>query len=151
MCKLDALGVPRCFAGGDCHKAGDVCAAAADCCNNAPCVPDDTGALHCASVACIPSGGGCTINGDCCPGGVCNRPAGSTVGSCATTTGGGGAGGSGNSGGASNGGSGGAPPTAGAGGMPPASCSLYGQICSQDSDCCNGVPCNGGICVDVVK
>jgi hypothetical protein len=30
-------------------------------------------------------------------------------------------------------------------------CSLYGQICSQDSDCCNGIPCTGGICVELVK
>ena len=151
MCKLDHLGVPRCFAGGDCTKTGGVCAAAEDCCNNAPCVPDAAGALHCASAACVPTGGGCTINGDCCPGGLCNRPAGSTVGTCATTTGGGGGRGGGtNSGGASNGGSGGTTPTAGTGGAP-STCSLYGQICTVDSDCCNNVPCTAGQCVAIVK
>lgn len=149
MCKLDSLGVPRCFAGGDCHKASDVCAAAADCCNNAPCVPDDTGALHCAAVACIPTGGGCTINGDCCPGGICNRPVGSTVGSCATTT----TPPTGGSGGASSGGSGGSAPTAGTAGTAgtPGTCALYGQICAQDGDCCDGIPCTNGQCVVVVK
>jgi len=30
-------------------------------------------------------------------------------------------------------------------------CSEYGQICGQDSDCCNGTPCNDGICAVVVK
>ncbi|HTA89047.1 MAG TPA: hypothetical protein VK745_05715, partial [Polyangiaceae bacterium] len=141
MCQLDALGVPRCLGVGTCHAAGDVCASAADCCDNKPCVPDDMGALHCLTAACVPTGGSCTINGDCCPGGLCNRPPGSTVGSCATT-GGGGTGGTGSGGSPSTGGS-------SAGGSPGA-CAEYGQICTVASDCCNGVPCTSGICTEPV-
>jgi hypothetical protein len=106
---------------------------------------------------CVPSGGSCTINGDCCPGGLCHREPGSTVGSCTSSgpppTGSGGAGSAGgpstgggaNNGGASTGGSGG---TAGA---PVTVCSEYGQICQEDGDCCNGVPCTSGICASIVK
>ncbi|MEI9940973.1 MAG: hypothetical protein WDO69_27465 [Pseudomonadota bacterium] len=75
MCKLDGLGVPRCLGVGDCHAGGDVCASAADCCNNVPCVPDDQGALRClASGPCVPSSGSCTINGQICSqdGDCCN-------------------------------------------------------------------------------
>jgi hypothetical protein len=146
MCMLDALGVPRCLGVGACHAAGDVCAAAADCCDNAPCVPNDQGALHCSAEKCVAGGGACTINADCCPGGLCHRAAGSTVGSC-TTTGGGGAGGGSGVGGGS--GSAGATSSAGTAGTPN-SCAEYGQICAQDSDCCNGVPCTLGICAEPV-
>ncbi|MEI9952874.1 MAG: hypothetical protein WDO74_28855 [Pseudomonadota bacterium] len=140
MCKLDALGVPRCIGVGECHDGGDVCASAADCCNHVPCVPDDQGALRCLDGGvCVPSGGSCTINGDCCPGGLCHREPGSTVGSCTSNgpppTGSAGSGSGGSSG------------TAGA----PSLCAEYGQICGQDGDCCNGVPCTGGICALVVK
>jgi hypothetical protein len=141
MCKLDGLGVPRCLGVGDCKAAGDACASAADCCNQAPCVPDATGALHClpppsgGGPNCVPSGGGCTINGDCCPGGICHRPAGSTVGSC--STGSGGTGGSTSTGGST-----------GTGGYP--TCSEYGQLCKVDGDCCNQVPCTLGACVEPV-
>lgn len=141
MCHLDALGVPRCLGvGTTCHAAGDACASAADCCDRAPCVPDDQGALRCLAGACVPTGGSCTINGDCCPGGVCNRPPGSTVGSCATT-GGGGSGAGGSSGTAGSSGVGGAP----------LACAEYGQICTQLGDCCNGVPCTAGLCVYPIK
>jgi hypothetical protein len=149
MCKLDALGVPRCLGIGTCHGGGEVCASAADCCDNAPCVPDGDGALHCLTGgACVPGGGSCTINGDCCPGGLCHREPGSTVGSCTTSgSGGSGAGGSGSGGNSSAGSSG----SSGNGGMPPSVCSEYGQICAEDGNCCNGVPCNNGICAVVVK
>jgi hypothetical protein len=156
MCKLDALGVPRCLGVGECHAAGDVCASAADCCNNVPCVPDDKGALRCLDDVCVPSGGGCTINGDCCPGGLCHREPGSVVGSCTSYTpppppSGGASSGGASSGGASSGGanSGGSGGTAGAPPVPV--CSLYGQICTEDGDCCNGIPCTSGICASVVK
>jgi hypothetical protein len=161
MCKLDALGVPRCLGVGECHEAGDVCASAADCCNNVPCVPDGKGALRCLDDVCVPSGGSCTINGDCCPGGLCHREPGSTIGSCTSSgpppTGGAGSGsGGGSNGGASNGGgsNGGASNggSSGTAGTPPVTvCSQYGQICSEDGDCCNGVPCTSGICAVVVK
>ena len=153
MCKLDALGVPRCLGIGDqCHERGDVCASAADCCDNVPCVPDATGALRCLDEgACVPTSGSCTINGDCCPGGLCHREPGSSVGTCTSSapppvgSGGSGSGGASN-GGENNGGS------SGSAGNPPVSvCSEYGQICSQNSDCCNGIPCTGGICAVVVK
>ncbi|HEY4159429.1 MAG TPA: hypothetical protein VGM29_15075, partial [Polyangiaceae bacterium] len=149
MCLLDGLGVPRCLGVGSCQAAGATCASAADCCDKLPCVPDATGALHClvppdGGQACVPTGGSCTINADCCPGGLCNRPRGSSVGSCASSTppppGTGGAGGYGGNGG-----------TSGTGGAP-GGCALYGQLCSMDSDCCNGVPCTGGDCVySIVK
>jgi hypothetical protein len=163
MCKLDALGVPRCLGVGDCHARGDVCASAADCCDNVPCVPDGNGALRCLTDgACVPSGGSCTINGDCCPGGLCHREPGSTVGSCTSSApppppaGSGGSGNAGSSsGGSSTGGSssdagsstGGTAGTAGT----PTACSEYGQLCDTDGDCCNGIPCTNGICVVVVK
>jgi hypothetical protein len=152
-CQLDTLGVPRCNGLGACRTSGTTCASADDCCNNAPCVPDSAGVLRCYAVpdggrSCVPTAGPCTINGDCCPGAICLRPVGSTRGVCGviTTTpptdggtpgdGGvkdGGAGGSSGSGGA--GGSGGVP-----------QCSEYGQQCQSSSNCCNAVPCNGGIC-----
>lgn len=151
MCKLDALGVPRCLGIGECHERGDVCASAADCCNHVPCVPDGKGALHCLDDgACVPSGGSCTINGDCCPGGLCHREPGSTVGSCTSSgpppngSGGAGSGGGSSSGGASTAGNGGSAGT-------PAVCAQYGQICGQDADCCNDVPCTAGICAVTVK
>ena len=144
MCHLDALGVPRCQGIGMCHAVGDVCANAADCCNNVPCTPNATGALHCNAAKCVPSGGACTINGDCCPGILCHRAPGTTVGSCTTTTTTG-TSGSGAGGGSSTGGS------SGTGGAPTA-CAQYGQICAIDGDCCNSIPCTFGICtVPVVK
>ncbi|HEY0469822.1 MAG TPA: hypothetical protein VGC79_36800 [Polyangiaceae bacterium] len=152
MCKLDGLGVPRCLGVGDCKAASETCASAADCCDQAPCVPDETGALRCLSPPadgphCVPSDGACTINADCCPGGICNRPPGSTVGRCSVVQppeGSGGAGG-GYSGTAGNTGHGG---MAGGGYT---HCSEYGQLCTGDGDCCNGVPCTDGACVYVVK
>jgi len=152
MCKLDRLGVPRCLGVGECKMADETCASAADCCDKAPCVPDTDGKLRCLAPPdgggpnCVPSDGACTINGDCCPGGVCNRSPGSTVGRCSlipTTDGSGGAGGA-----TGSGGSGGS--TGGAGSGYPA-CSQYGQLCAVDGDCCNGVPCTDGVCAVVLK
>jgi hypothetical protein len=144
-CQLDALGVPRCNGiGDDCRVTGDTCASAADCCNLTPCVPDNMGVLRCGSGPCVPRAGSCSINGDCCPGNICIRPPGSTMGTCNGGTGGtGGMGGNGGAGAGTGGlgGTGGAG-TGGSGG----SCSEYGQICSGNSDCCNAVPCTAGIC-----
>lgn len=135
VCQLDTLGVPRCNGLGDtCRAAGETCASADDCCNDVPCTPDAEGVLRCfmpppGEPACVPSAGGCTVNADCCPGGTCVRPVGSTMGTCGSTT---------------------PPPlpdggTPDAGGNPPG-CALYGQACDTGADCCNSVPCDQGIC-----
>jgi hypothetical protein len=161
-CEVDPLGVPRCrVIGSDgglaCRGAGQLCADSLDCCNGVPCVPDGAGNLVCCSSCvpsdaggkpCVPVSGGCTTNGDCCNGGYCNVPPGSTQGTCnavPTVT----------------------PPDSGVTTLPDGavvapdgaiiddaaalpdspigsgggSCSLYGQGCAQASDCCNGVPC----------
>jgi len=153
MCKLDGLGVPRCLGVAECKAASETCASAADCCDRAPCVPDAKGALHClpppsdGGPNCVPSDGACTINADCCPGGICNRPPGSTVGRCSlipTYDGSGGAGGNGS-------GTAGGSSTAGTGGGGYTHCSEYGQLCTVNGDCCNSVPCTDGACVFVVK
>jgi hypothetical protein len=175
-CQLDELGVPRCYAISDCRAAGETCASVADCCNDVPCVADSAGVLRCAVIPsdqpkCIPSGGSCSINGDCCPGTSCIRAPGSTDGICSEPTGPGGTGGSsstggaggssgtggtagggtwGSSGGATGGSStGGSSATGGSSGSGTGggtSCASYGQICGSGADCCNSVPCNGGIC-----
>jgi len=158
VCEIDPLGVPRCNGlGTTCRAGGETCASSADCCNDLPCIPDAQGQLRCIiGGTCSKSGGSCTINGDCCTGTLCIVPAGSTVGSCGNTTGGGGgSGGGGNGSGGSGGtgtggtgtggtGTGGTSGNAGAGGM--SICGEYGQQCKQAADCCNGVPCDGGIC-----
>jgi hypothetical protein len=145
VCKEDVNGILRCFGGplndtclsgwdGDdpncCIQIGDVCQFRDQCCNFAPCVPDDVGILRCtdSSPACDPTiqscgppcvsdGGSCTVDGDCCTGG-CDVPPGSTHGTCRT--------------GAS-------------------ACSATWQACSLDTDCCEygltgGDICDGGIC-----
>ena len=57
----------------------------------------------------------------------------------------------GNGGSGANGGSGGnGGATGGVGGGYP-TCSQYGQLCAVDGECCNGVPCNDGICAVVLK
>ncbi|HKO51736.1 MAG TPA: hypothetical protein VJV79_28695 [Polyangiaceae bacterium] len=144
VCELDGLGVPRCNGlGTECRAGGETCASAADCCGDVPCVPDAQGALRCLTdTTCSPSGGSCTINGDCCTGTLCLTAPGSTLGTCGKTDGGGGAGGAPGTGGASN--TGGANNTGGAGGN--TSCGEYGQQCNQAANCCNAVPCDGGIC-----
>jgi hypothetical protein len=151
VCQLDPLGVPRCNGLGDeCRKDGDSCASNDDCCNDAPCVPDKDGALHCyggpdGGPNCVPNSGACTINGDCCPGTTCIRPIGSTEGTC-TPPPGGGTGGSGSGGTDGGGGGMGGGGGTGSGGTGSPACSEYGQTCDQSSDCCNGVPCTQGVC-----
>ena len=121
-CTLDSIGVPRC------HVVGV-----------------DGG------LACIPTGGECAFDGDCCGGSclpdstgmlVCNPVACSPSGGACTTT---------------------ADCCGGNCDIPPGStsgtcstttntnsdggtCKAYGQSCSQSSDCCNGVPCTSGSC-----
>ena len=132
-CTLDALGVPRCHAIGTCKNAGESCAYSGDCCNGAPCLPDANGQLHCGT-ACSPSTGPCTTTADCCNGLNCIVPLGSTQGTCGAIAP--------------------PPPPPGDAGTPPPpttdgggiGCAQYGQICTQNSDCCNGVPCTSGTC-----
>lgn len=148
VCQVDSLGVPRCNGlGTECRQGGQTCASNMDCCNHVPCVPDASGLLHCygspgaggdAGVPsrCVPSGGACSITGDCCVGTVCLQPVGSTQGVCGIPV---------------------SPPTGPTtgldGGTPDASapgCAEYGQMCQTDSDCCNGVPCSNGMCVEPI-
>jgi hypothetical protein len=128
-CKLDALGVPRCYGfGSGCQMAGSACAFAGDCCNGDPCLPDGSGQLHCGSAQCVSSGGACTNSSDCCPGTDCIFQPGMTTGTCGNPMGSG----SGSS-----------------------TCANDGQTCTQNGDCCNNdcnvvnssgavVACNGG-------
>jgi hypothetical protein len=159
VCQLDALGVPRCNGlGTDCRKPAENCASAADCCDQAPCVPDGSGVLRCHSTSCVPSAGPCTVNADCCPGSSCITQIGSTRGTCSVPPpppgngGATGAGGSGNGGASSAGGAGG---TLGAGGANSGgaggACSLYGQTCTTTANCCSGVPCTSGFCRFLIK
>jgi hypothetical protein len=157
VCQLDTLGVPRCNGLGDtCRNAGDTCASADDCCDNRPCVPDAQGQLHCYDMPkCVPVTGPCTITGDCCPGASCIRAVGAIQGVCGQTPPppGNGTGGSTGSSGSGAGGDGAAGSGAGGNGAGGAGggtgtpvCSQYGQICTQSSECCNGIPCDQGIC-----
>jgi hypothetical protein len=134
VCQLDSLGVPRCNGlGTTCRQGGESCSSAMDCCNQVPCVPDATGALHCYSPpdggtsTCVPAGGSCSINGDCCPGSTCIEPLGSTQGVCGTVI-----------------------QVPDAGTPDDAStpvCSEYGQTCTISAECCNAVPCWNGKCM----
>jgi hypothetical protein len=160
VCKLDKLGVPRCYGITTCVMAGGICASAADCCNGVPCVPDATGLLKCnmPTVTCQPAGAVCTTTTDCCTGYECLVPPGSLKGTCTAPM---------------------PPPTppdmappADLNGYtppdlygapppdlatpPPGMCALYGQSCSTTTPCCdpNTGPCtrsaaNGGVpCTD---
>jgi hypothetical protein len=87
VCKLDALGVPRCFGlGTSCQMTGQTCAYSGDCCNGAPCVPDMNGVLHCGGTMCQPKGGMCTNDVDCCSGTSCVFQPGQTYGTCGGTS-----------------------------------------------------------------
>jgi hypothetical protein len=144
-CKQDNVGVPRCT-GALCLDPGSSCASSADCCNGAPCVPSASGSppYVCFGSACVPSCGACTNNADCCPGSACEILAGSADGICGPC--GGGSGGSGGTGdGGVEGGSGGAGDSGGGGG-----CALYGQVCTESTQCCNGVPCASGRCEEPI-
>jgi hypothetical protein len=95
--------------------------------------------------------GSCTINADCCPGETCISAQGSASGVCGPCNPppDGGAPDSGTT----SGDGGGSTPDSGLGtgdggtaidSGPPPVCSLYGQSCATNSDCCNGVPCSFG-------
>jgi hypothetical protein len=141
VCQIDMLGVPRCNGLGDtCRQGGETCSSANDCCNHAPCVPDASGVLHCYGTpngrdggvpACVPVAGPCSINADCCPGSTCIQKIGSTQGVCGTVTP-----------------PPGTPPRDGGNDASTPGCAEYGQICTADADCCNGIPCWGGRCTD---
>jgi hypothetical protein len=142
VCRPDKLGVPRCYGGEPCHKTGETCADSSGCCDGTPCVPDATGVLRCGTGVCIPVTGPCTVDADCCVGGTCTVPLGSVKGTCTPVP---------------------PPPGSDAGTdasttdalLPdgaiadtaspdtatPPTCSLYGQSCKADGDCCSGVPC----------
>ena len=143
VCQLDMLGVPRCNGlGTTCLQGAAICSSAMDCCNHMPCVPDGTGLLRCYAPpasgldggvpsACVPSGGPCSINGDCCIGATCIQAVGSTQGICGTMT----------------------PPPAKDGGPTDTStpgCAEYGQLCTTGADCCNGITCWNGRCMDEI-
>ncbi len=144
VCQLDVLGIPRCNGlGTTCIAGGGTCSSAMDCCNQMPCVPDGTGLLRCYNPpgtgvdggvpsSCVPAGGPCSINGDCCKGSTCIQQQGSTQGICGTPT----------------------PPPAGpdAGTIDASApgCAQYGQVCTSMADCCNGITCWNGRCMDAV-
>jgi hypothetical protein len=87
VCKLDALGVPRCFGlGTSCQMTGQTCAYAGDCCNGAPCVPDGMGHLVCGGSMCQPMGSMCTNDADCCSATTCVFQPGQTYGTCGGQT-----------------------------------------------------------------
>jgi hypothetical protein len=138
-CHQDNQGVPRC-SGAQCLDAGSSCASSADCCNGQPCVPNpsDAGPPYlCYASQCVPKCGLCTTSADCCPGESCNN------GICSPCAGGGdggaGDGGNGDGGGGDGGSGDGGNGDAGNGDA--GTCSLYGQLCQTNADCCNGVPC----------
>jgi hypothetical protein len=165
VCQQDILGIPRCTMKGErCDdagvKVGQACATSADCCG-LPCVPNPSysadGGLPpfvCGGI-CIGNGGACTTSADCCPGLPCTLPPGSTRGICGRPPGG--------DAGTPDASTppDGTPPDDDAtpppgdatpppdGGPPP--CAEYGQVCTTSGDCCNGVPCNNGRCIYIVK
>jgi hypothetical protein len=106
-----------------------------------PCIPDGAGVLRCylpptstldggvlPPATCVPSGGPCTINADCCVGVVCIELPGSTRGICGLPP-------QGN------------PAPDGGPDSPGPVCAEYGQQCTTAADCCNGIPCTSGRCV----
>jgi hypothetical protein len=138
-CRQDVLGIPRClFVSSDCTNPvpnGTACASSADCCGK-PCVGGVCG------TTCVGSGGACTSTSDCCPGLPCAIPPGGTTGICGGTV-------------LADGGVSDAAPPGTDGGVVTQDagydggdsgsvsvCALYGQSCTQNSDCCNGVPCD---------
>jgi hypothetical protein len=169
-CRQDNVGVPRCTRA-SCVSAGQACSTSADCCGGLPCVPNsgDAGPKFICYMggSCVPSCGKCTINADCCVGQTCDVAQGSTSGVCGPCNpapdGGlpvdGGTlpdagippdGGLLADGGTPPDGSsppdGAAPPDSGGQGDS-GTCALYGQQCSMNSDCCNGIPCTSQRCI----
>ncbi len=127
-CHQDSLGIPRCSYAGDAGcipaSADAGCSSSADCCNLNPCVPNPSDAgppYTCYPQSCVPASGACTTDADCCPGGHCYILSGQTSGSCV------------------------APDAGTTDAAPP--CALYGQTCTQNSDCCDNIPCTNGHCV----
>ncbi|HEX8953666.1 MAG TPA: hypothetical protein VF945_17535 [Polyangia bacterium] len=131
-CRLDKVGVPRCYTVSACVAPGGFCASSADCCNGTPCVPDGNGHFVCGTT-CVPQNGKCTSTGDCCSGLTCVVPTGGTTGTCTNPS----------------------PPPADMAGQPPAdmagqppadlsACSFAGQQCSTTQPCCS----NGGTCTN---
>jgi hypothetical protein len=152
ICALDPLGVPRC-ASGVCVGSGGSCTNSLDCCASdgglcyaidggpavgcSPCVPSPDGgsgfvcaAPNDAGTFCRTNAQTCTVNADCCASLMCYVAPGSTVGSCMPIS---------------------TPPPPADAGVNDSStpvdaptCALYGQSCTANSDCCNGVPCSIG-------
>ena len=82
VCKLDPLGIPRCYGLGTmCRNMGETCSNSLDCCNGAACVPNANGQLVCGAM-CVASGAACTQTADCCNGATCVFTAGKTYGTC---------------------------------------------------------------------
>jgi hypothetical protein len=139
FCRLDSVGVPRCFGLGgsgdmlNCIKAGGACATSADCCDGVPCVPNSMGQLVCGTM-CVQPGGVCTATTDCCTGYVCVVPPGSTSGTCINP----------NPPPVSPDMAGGGPPVNYDLSTPPPMCALLGQSCNTTSSpCCT----NNGNCL----
>jgi hypothetical protein len=85
VCQLDALGVPRCYGlGSGCQMQGSACAFSGDCCDGAPCVPDQNGVLHCGG-GCVQMGSACTATADCCNGQTCIFTSGQEFGTCGSS------------------------------------------------------------------
>jgi hypothetical protein len=162
-CRQDNVGVPRCT-GATCLAAGHACSTSADCCGGLPCVPNPSDAgspfVCYAGGSCVPNCGQCTINADCCVGQACVVAQGATRGLCGPCNP------PPDGGIPPDGGSlpdGSVPTDAGApdgssttdsGTTPDAAaapdaglCALYGQQCTMNSDCCNGIPCTSQRCI----
>jgi hypothetical protein len=76
-CRMDAAGTLRCLGpagGAACTLAGYPCAVADQCCDGRRCLPDARNGYVCRT-GCVPVGGGCTADGDCCAG-LCVGPPG---------------------------------------------------------------------------
>ncbi len=150
-CRRDALGIPRCLLNAnDCTSpipAGSSCETSADCCGK-PCVD------HKCLAACVNLNGTCTTHADCCTGLPCVIPTGSTKGVCGGSylpDGGVGPSPSPDGGTTSDGGGTGDGGSTTDGGIGPGPCALYGQTCSVNANCCDGVPCTNGTCHYTIK
>jgi hypothetical protein len=166
VCKLDSSGIPRCFGGcpndvcpmecptgydpndpSCCIPTGEECQFRDQCCNYAPCVPNENGILVCgAAPDCVVVGEECTpgappgANG-CCEGTTCAES--STPGLFVCNPG------SIDPGGDRDGGVTDGPIDPNDGGPPPdtgvAPCAGNGAACTAASECCSGI-CENGMC-----
>jgi hypothetical protein len=125
-CRIDAVGVPRCYTVTTCVPAGSACATSADCCNGNLCIQDSTGKFVCGMNICAKTGEKCSATSDCCPGSgnVCIIAPGQTTGVCA------------NPNPSPN-------PDAGTPNPDAGTCSYDGQQCSPTQACCDGVCLDG--------